>query len=135
MGLRLVLTTSILLGLVYLCSGAPNLQFDPLAVVGNELQPQQLESRTSLSPFGLLHRIVVRIISGFTRLLRRILYQFQRWVLNTSNYLELLQARQKFGPAASRVLGKIVIWLRRFVSQESGCIGRVLCELSDQVGF
>ena len=83
-------------------------------------------------PGNLIHRILKRFLAAVIRLLRVLLHKFQSWVLHTSNYLELLEVRQVFGPAIGKLIHRLVVWLRSFVTRENECIGRVLCELSDQ---
>lgn len=150
----------VLVALVYLCSAAPSSSsgvknFNPLAVVGQFVQSTptntgnelvELNGRTppgppggpgglpSTSPLGLLHRIATRLIANVLKVVRRILHRVQIWVLQTSDYLELMQARRFFGPALNQILDRLVGWMRQFAGEESACIGRVLCELSDQAG-
>lgn len=87
---------------------------------------------TSLSPIQVFHNIVKRVIVNFLRIIQQTIRRIQHWVIHTSNYLELLEAKNMFGPLFNKILHRVVAWMRSFASTESDCIGRVLCEMTDQ---
>lgn len=94
--------------------------------------PPGMNPMTPLRPGLILHHLIRKFIMALIRLLKSILRRIQEWVLRTSDYLELLEARNIFGPFFSRLLHRLATWLRSFVTTEGECIGRVLCEVSDQ---
>ncbi|KAH9403262.1 hypothetical protein TYRP_015145 [Tyrophagus putrescentiae] len=94
--------------------------------------PPGMNPMTPLRPGLILHHLIRKFIMALIRLLKSILRRIQEWVLRTSDYLELLEARNIFGPFFSRLLHRLAVWLRSFVTTEGECIGRVLCEVSDQ---
>lgn len=86
----------------------------------------------TLSPIQMFHQILKRMLANCIYIMRQILQRIQHWILHTTDYLEILQARQILPQMLNRVLQNVVVWMRGFVQSEYQCIGRVLCEFSDQ---
>lgn len=101
------------------------------ALVDTEISGKTPPIPPILNPLtgSLLQRLIKRCIITLIKLIRSILHKMQSWVLHTTSYLELLEARQILGPFFNRVLHRVISWLRGFHSERE-CVGRALCELS-----